>query len=343
MASPRAALPGILSTLGRSLDLCVAASSELRRASVYIGLLTLATVGPFAAVILAFGAAQGGFDWLADAVLGIPPNLRPVDPTVPGLIWLTAFVAVIGYVVVSIEGSVMAAAILAGRTVGRSLTMREALRRSRQSFWRVVRASFLVGLLLAIPSILLNLALAEIFGVQSEAATIASTVLGAIVGAPFAYVVTGVVLGDVGASESVRRSTRLARARWRLAIAISSVGAVVAYIQLFALGAGVDILSRVGTMLGVGFDSGVGGTLALTAVVLIGVLSVGSLALTLAALIVAPQVVAFFGLTAYGAGIDQAREGSVTRPTAVPWVTVPMGIAIVVGILAGLAGVAALL
>lgn len=343
LPAPRAELPGIFSTLGQSLDLCVNASRDLRRASFYIGLLTLATVGPFAAVLLAVGSSQGGFDWLADAALGIEPALQPIDPGIPALLFLTVTIAIVGYLVISIEASVMAAAILAGRRIGRPLSMREALRRSRQTFWRVVRASFLVGLLLLVPNLIVTFALEAILGAASEGAAIASTAIGAIIGAPFAYITTGVVLGDVGAAEAVRRSIRLAKAKWRLAIAISSVGVVVAYIQLFALGAGIDLLSRVGSVLGVGFGSGVGGALALVAVILLGILSVGSLVLTVAALIVAPQVVAFLGLTAYGAGIERAHEESPNPPRVVPWVTVPMGIVIVVGFIAGVGGVLTML
>ncbi len=342
-AAPPPRLPGIFSTLGQSLDLCLNASRELRRASFYIGLLTLATVGPFAAVLLAMGSSQGGFDWLADAALGTEPVLQPIDPGIPALLFVTVTIAIVGYLVVSIEASVMAAAILAGRRIGRPLTMREALRRSRQTFWRVIRASFLVGLLLLVPNLVVTFALDEMLGAASEAAAVGSTAIGAIIGAPFAYITTGVVLGDVGAAEAVRRSVRLAKAKWRLAIAISSVGVVVAYIQLFALGAGIDLLSRVGSVLGVGFGSGVGGTLALVAVILLGILSIGSLVLTVAALIVAPQVVAFLGLTSYGAGIERAHEESPSQPRAVPWVTVGMGIVIVVGFIAGLGGVLTML
>ena len=84
------------------------------------------------------------------------------------------------------------------------------------------------------------------FGVTSEAPTVILTGVGALMTAPFAYIVTGIVLGDVGAREAVRRSTILARARWRLAIVVSAVGAAIGYIELFATGAGVDILARVG-------------------------------------------------------------------------------------------------
>jgi hypothetical protein len=335
------AMPRVWATIGRGLDLCLSANRELRRASLYIGLLTLGLVAPFVVIVLAYGALQGGFGWLGDVMLGFRPDLIPVDDAVAGLLGLSGVLAALGYLVISIESQIMAAGILAGRAVFRPLTLREAVRRSRQCFWRVVGASVVVGMLLIGPTLILNVPLEAAFGANSEAASLVATVVGALLSAPFAYLVAGIVLGDVGVGESIRRSVRLARARWRLAVAVASVSAVVAYIQLFAIGAGVDILARVATFLHLGFDSG-GGTFALAIVVLLGVLSLGSLTFTLSALIVAPQVVAFLGLTGYSAGIERSRDGSGSQPVRVRWISVPMAIAIVIGVWAGVTGVAAM-
>ena len=334
---PAAPIPGAWATLGGGLDLSLSANRQLRGASVYIGLLTLALVGPFVIIVLAFAASQGGFGWLEDMMLGIEPDLLPVDDSVATYLLVSAFVALIGFFVIGVESQIIAAAILGGRALGRPMNLREAIHRSRHVFWRVVGASILVGFLLMVPNIVLNAFLESAFDATSEAPTVIATGIGALLAAPFAYIVTGIVLGDVGAGEAVRRSTRLARARWRLAIAVSSIGAVVAYIQLFAIGAGVDILSRFGSMLHLGFDSS-GGTIALALVVLIGVLAVGSLTFTLTALRDAPQVVAFVGLTGFGAGLDQSRRTDGV-PFSVRWISIPMLIAIGLGAFVGLAGV----
>ena len=334
---PAAPFPGALATLGGGLDLSLSANRQLRGASVYIGLLTLALVGPFVIIVLAFAASQGGFGWLEDMLLGIEPDLLPVDDSVAMYLLVSAFVALIGFFVIGVESQIIAAAILGGRALGRPMNLREAIHRSRQVFWRVVGASLLVGFLLMVPNIVLNAFLESAFDATSEAPTVIATGIGALLAAPFAYIVTGIVLGDVGAGEAVRRSTRLARARWRLAIAVSSVGAVMAYIQLFAIGAGVDILSRFGSMLHLGFDSS-GGTIALALVVLIGVLAVGSLTFTLTALRDAPQVVAFVGLTGFGAGLDRSRRTE-AAPRHVRWISIPMLVAIGIGVVVGLAGV----
>ena len=334
---PAAPFPGALATLGGGLDLSLSANRQLRGASVYIGLLTLALVGPFVIIVLAFAASQGGFGWLEDMLLGIEPDLLPVDDSVAMYLLVSAFVALIGFFVIGVESQIIAAAILGGRALGRPMNLREAIHRTRQVFWRVVGASLLVGFLLMVPNIVLNAFLESAFDATSEAPTVIATGIGALLAAPFAYIVTGIVLGDVGAGEAVRRSTRLARARWRLAIAVSSVGAVMAYIQLFAIGAGVDILSRFGSMLHLGFDSS-GGTIALALVVLIGVLAVGSLTFTLTALRDAPQVVAFVGLTGFGAGLDRSRRTE-AAPRHVRWISIPMLVAIGIGVVVGLAGV----
>ena len=49
-------------------------------------------------------------------------------------------------------------------------------------------------------------------------------------------------------------------------------------------------------------------------------------------------MVAFVGMTGYGAGLDRSRqvEGALLP---VRWISIPMAIAIVIGALAGLAGV----
>lgn len=334
---PAAPIPGAWATLGGGLDLSLSANRQLRGASVYIGLLTLALVGPFVIIVLAFAASQGGFGWFEDMLLGIEPDLLPVDDSVGTYLLVSAFVAVLGFFVIGIESQIIAAAILGGRAIGRPMSLREALHRSRQVFWRIVGASLLVSFLLVVPNLVLNAVLASAFDATSEAPTVIATAIGALLAAPFAYIVTGIVLGDVGAGEAVRRSLRLARARWRLAIAVSSVGAVMAYIQLFAIGAGVDVLTRFGSMLHLGFDSS-GGTIALTLIVLTAVLAVGSLTFTLTALRDAPQVVAFVGMTGYGAGLDRSRRTDGT-PLRVRWISIPMLIAIGLGAFVGIAGV----
>ena len=68
------------------------------------------------------------------------------------------------------------------------------------------------------------------------------------------------------------------------------------FIALFALGAGLDVLSRIGTALDLGSVSGVTQAAELTAIVAFGLIAGGSLTMTIATLTTAPAVVAWLGL-----------------------------------------------
>ncbi len=254
--------------------------------------------------------------------------------------WLgiAAMVALVGLAVLTIESRIVAAALLGGAALDRPLTLREAIRRSRQTFWRVVRAFIIVQIPLGIVGQVLASVLAGA-GTVSEATTLASTVVTTLIGAPFVYALAGIVLGDVAAFESVRRSVRLARVRWRLAILASILGQVSQYVLVFGLGAGVDLLARVWQQLGLSLDSGSATILPAVVFVMVAVTAVGSLLFTVSALAVAPQVVAFLGLTHYGSGLDRARAGA-NVPHRVRWLTIPMAIGIGLSVFVGLAGVA---
>jgi hypothetical protein len=139
---------------------------------------------------------------------------------------------------------------------------------------------------------------------------------------PFAYMTTGIIVGNVGAVETLKRSFRLARARPRLALVIALFATAVSVIQTFALGAGGDALLRVSEFLHLGFESGPILTLLSVVLILAGVVAIGSLTFTISAIAVAPQVVAFLGLTHHDAGLDLARQpvapASVVAPVVPP-------------------------
>jgi hypothetical protein len=146
---------------------------------------------------------------------------------------------------------------------------------------------------------------------------------------PFAYMATGIVLGDVGPIEALNRSTRLFRARPSVALVVVLFTLVTSAIETFALGAGLDLVGRVGELLGV--DAAAGGAALVLAVILslAAVTAFGSLLFTIAALVSAPQVAAFLGLTFYDAGLARARVDG-ERPPGFRWVTRPMQAAFVV-------------
>jgi hypothetical protein len=326
-------MPGTLATVSRGLDLNIAASSVIRRASLYVGVLTLLAAGPIAAIAWAFSARQGGFEWLRDLlVFGEAPLIRAG----PGFGLFAVVAVALGFgclAAISVDAQLLALGLIGGQATGRRFDLRAALGVARLTYWRLVRASVLVGLILLIPRYILNLAIMGGRPVGTETEVLLVTAAGVVLAVPFGYVGTGVVLGGVGAREAVRRSWRLAQARWRLAFLLAIVNAAVSYLASFAIGAGADILVRLGTALGLGGPVGALQVAALGLIVVLAIVSIGSLIMTIAALTVAPQVVAFLGLTGYSAGLDAGTVANDTLGPArtVPLISRPMKIALAVG------------
>jgi hypothetical protein len=159
---------------------------------------------------------------------------------------------------------------------------------------------------------------------------------------PFAYHQSGIILGGVGAFESLRRSTRLARARWRLALLVALAGTVLSFIEIFALGAGLDLVFRVADASGMTLDGSPPAAIATILVILVVVIAIGSLLVTIAALVAAPQVYAFLKLTGYSAGLDRSLASADPTGRPLRLITRPMLALIVLGALAGLAGILSL-
>jgi hypothetical protein len=168
--------------------------------------------------------------------------------------------------------------------------------------------------------------------VQTETQALLINGLNLLASVPFAYVAAGIVLGGVGAWESIRRSWRLARSRWRLAFLIAIVSTAVAYIAGFALTAGAGVLDRLGAAFGLGTTTGPLQLVVLAVIIAFGLISVGSLVMTIAALTVAPQVVAFLGLTGYSRGLDDAGAGDnpFAQPRIAPLISRPMKVILVI-------------
>ncbi len=116
---------------------------------------------------------------------------------------------------------------------------------------------------------------------------------------------------------------------------------VTAAIQLFALSAGIDVIARVDALFHVGSDGGLGSLVATIFGLLALVMAFGSLTFTVGAIVAAPQVAAFLGLTYYSAGLDRARDLPESAPTF-RWVTRPMVILIVIVAIVSASGVASL-
>jgi hypothetical protein len=185
-------------------------------------------------------------------------------------------------------------------------------------FWRVLRASIGVGAVSFAVSWVLQQLLVSLFGEATDAAPVGAALLTAVITAPLVYVPVGIVIGNVQAWESIRRSIRLARARFRLAVVASLFSIVAQFLLLFAASSGIDLalralepfrgeLESLDTSNAVGFAVvAIGATIALFAY--------WTLSFTVSALTSAPQVVAFLGLTGYSQGLDGAREAATGEP-----------------------------
>jgi hypothetical protein len=166
---------------------------------------------------------------------------------------------------------------------------------------------------------------------------------------PTAYLLTGIVLGDVDPFEAARRSFRVFRARKLAAALVAVFETVAVLLVVLGLGAGLDIALRVFDALGLGSDSGTGGLILITVGVAVGVFALGTLVYTAFAIAVAPQVVMFVGLTRATIGLDHVRPRGDRDPSAIGagrrpfrWLTLPMRIAFIVAVMGLVAAVAML-
>jgi hypothetical protein len=324
--------PSVESTrrlLGAAFDLLTQASDDMRRASFYVGVIVLGTVGPLA---------------LASLALEVVSVHRTSDE-LDGLfrsgfgVWygLLGSLAGVGLIVAFVESRTMASAILGGHLARRPVTVREALSRSRMVFWRAIIASIIVGVPVSIAQTIVQSWLEALLGARADISLVSSTIVAGVVGAPLAYLLTGIVLGDVDPIEATRRSLRVFRAR-KVAAALVAVFETIAVLLVFlGLGAGLDIALRIFDALGLGSDSGPAGLTLITLGVVVGVFALGTLIYTALAISVAPQVVMFVGLTRATFGLDRVRPGGDRDPTVsrpgnrFRWLTIPMRIGFIAG------------
>lgn len=325
-ATPTRAPIPLVSTrglLGAAFDLLLRSSPEMRRASFYIGAIILGTVGPLALgswglIVSGMDRSEGEMETLFAQAAGGP------------FVILVA-VALAGLLVATVESRTMAATILGGTMAGRPISTRRALARSRRTFWRAVVASVLVGVILTVAQNGLDLVVGPALAGAEEATLLTSTLLTALIGAPFAYMLAGVVLGDVDPFEALRRSFRIYGVRRMAAVIIVVFETFAALLILFGIGAGLDLVLRLFDALGIGPEADAAGLAVATAGIVAIVFAFGTLLFTVMAVTVAPQVVMFLGLTHASFGLDRVEAGGPDDPEiALParrrfrWFTMPM-------------------
>lgn len=340
------AWPRVGAVLSGSFDLLTRSRIPLRNGSLYVALIGLLTMGLPLLVVVALGG-----QFVAGLLAGTQTSdvASALPPGTAEFVVVAGTVAAGSIVALSIESQILGVAILGGAQAGRSLSLREALRRSRAVFWRVARATILVNVATMIVLEVVTRILGGVLSDTTDAAAVGAQIVTAILTAPFIYVVAGIVLGDVAAIEAIRRSIRLARARFRLAVIVSVFAVVAQYLLIFAALAGLDLAIRLlepfRNQLERLDPATLGGILVVGAGGLVALVAFWTLTFTVGALSSTPQVVAFLALTGYSAGLDSARDvtdGSAPRERAA-WITRPMFVGIVLGGIASLMAVARIL
>jgi hypothetical protein len=292
--------------LAASFDLLGRSGSDMRRASFYIGLVILGTVGPFA--LASWGLLVVGMEQTVNVFgEGYGSNAD---------VWYASLIilALLGVVVASVESRTLAITVLAGRMVEDPVSTRRALARSRRVFWFAIVASFIAGIPVVFVQGIVSGLVATTPDTLEATSVITSTIVTALIGGPFAYVLAGVVLGDVDPFEALRRSFRVFRARKLAAAIIVVFETITALLVLLGLGSGLDLVLRVFEGLGLGPQAGPVGLAATTIGVVVVTFAFGTLLFTVMAITVAPQVVMFLGLTRATIGLDRVRPGGPDDP-----------------------------
>ncbi|HET9519682.1 MAG TPA: hypothetical protein VFO73_01395 [Candidatus Limnocylindrales bacterium] len=310
-------MPNVRESVAGAFDLAVSASGWIRTLSIYCGLLVLALVGPAVVLFLGIVRDVGSLGLAVDLVIG--PRIA-FDPPEPGSVAVLRLVTVAGFVgvfAVLIEGQILVTAALGAAASRRRLGLRDLLRLSRRVFWPVLGAALLVGSLGRASEIAIEAILRPQTVSAYESLYVVQIVTTALVTAPFAFWMAGIVIGGVGPMESMKRSARIAARRWRLAILVASAGAVLGLIEIFALGAGLDLVSRLAAALGLDIEGSAGSGIAVTFVTLASIVAASSLLVTIAALVAAPQVFVFIRMTGESGGLDRAGAGDM--PGTATW------------------------
>ncbi len=304
--SPAIELVSTWRLIGAAFELLGRSSDDMRRASFYVGSVVLGTVGPFILAVWAINVVA--FDHTFEEM-----ERRFQSGGEASLSALT-ILAACGAFVAFIESRNLASSLLGARYAGRPITPRQALARSRSVFWPTVLAGVIVAIPLAVAQAVVNGIVEPLLRQAGELSIVTTTLVTATIGAPFAYVLAGIVLGGVDPIESVRRSFRLFRAR-KLAAAIVVTFETVAVLLIYlGLEVGLDLVLRVLDALGLGVDSGPAGLAIVTGIIVAGVFAFGTLVYTVMAIAIAPQVVMFVGLTHATVGLDAVRAGGRDDP-----------------------------
>jgi len=343
---PIVTIPAVRPVVGAALDAVVGASRELRGASFYVGALTLGLIGPYVLLLWAFEVATTGRTQreLVDLL---------IQTVFAAWLALATILASLGFLLALIEGRNIASVLVGARLTGQTVSLREAVQRSRDIFWRTVVATFLVNVPLYVVQLFAIERIAPAFGTDTEITVVSAIIVVAILFAPLTYAIVGITLGEVSAWRSLGRSVRLFRTRPMLGLAVALIVAAAHFLILSGLGAGIQLVFSAADVVGIGSGSDALGLAVATAILGGLAFAFGTLLFTVASLTVAVQAAAFIALTHVAPALDRirrARTPIVADPTwpytprrpRFRWLTRPLLVFVIGGMLALAAGVAAL-
>ena len=312
--------------IASSFELLLRLGDPLRRASFYIGIIVLGLIGPFVLATWGLLVANPSLDVFN-------PVGDPAAPAAAG--WMVLLLGLLGAgaLIAGIESPGVAIALLGGAQAGHPIGIRAAVQRTRMCFWSLVVASLCVSIPITIVQ--------SIIGQSTQAGFVTGLVVGTLIQWPFVYAQAGIVLGGVGPIEALKRSIGIVRVRKVAALILAILPSVYGLILLLGLSAGVDVAVRAMEALGLGTDSGPAGIALVTVLIVMIVFAIGTLLFTVNAIIYAPQVVMFVGLTRATMGLDRVRPGGDNDPDhhgperpKFRWLTRPMLLGFALGALA---------
>jgi hypothetical protein len=230
-----------------------------------------------------------------------------------------------------VESRALATAVIGGRLEGRPLRLRESIAIARRRFRRVLGATVVVGVITGVIGFAIQVPLGLALGNVEAINYGLSLVVGTVVGAPFAYVAAGIVLGEVGVFESITRSFRLARTRKRLALVVALFSILSQFIVLFGISIAGDVVLRVLDGTGIGEQFPAAMAIPVAAVL---TFAFGTLLFLVEAITAAPAVYAFVALTHYTHGLEVGRDTPAGGSTIwSPWVTPGLAWTAAIGLL----------
>jgi hypothetical protein len=210
-AEPPPPLPTARELISVGLELAFRSSRSIRNASLAIGLQLLAAAGPLVLLLIVVATkAPHALDWLTT---GQEPAPGSQQESIAFSFVLTVLVALTAFTALTVESRIVAVSLLGGEAGRRPVAPHEALRRSRQVFWRVIAATLVIQIPLTLISDVIQGAATPLLGGSDQAMLLFGLVVTTVLTVPFAYILTGIVLGGASAGEAIRRSIGLARVR----------------------------------------------------------------------------------------------------------------------------------